>query len=366
MSWADYGFINNDMALAYMPNTLLAIAKAIDERYRLMMCLNYANGYNSQNPDTYMQGLVNGYPYIKLYNNLAYRGYSSSLYLISHYRDFADSYFSQLGRSTYNDYLTYPTFINGITRNPSFLSYTNVLSEICAELNNEGFTTTPISVVSNYNSPLEYANNKHWIIQRKRMLDKYRYVYSINYVDNNISPRYKSNTKIVTTQAQTSDVYYNTVNEALANLTNVVVSSFTSSRPSYQKVICKFDIYNNKICINELIDSFIVTKSFVDDAISNCLDLTAPQVQMRIRDTTSLLYNGYIIHEVDLNDIVTYDGIDYYKIKYNPSRSDIISILSNLNYAQYDGYSEITRVGLESGFGQFFDGANYFSFLDIA
>ena len=359
MSWADYGFINNDMTLVYKPKTLLAIAKAVDERYRLRICLDLADGYyntRNQTYDQYLQRLVAG-EIMRLYSNLHYDGS-----LVTHYRDFFDKYFSQFGYSSYNNYLSVSTFVNAICRNPKPLSYTDILDDVCNELIDDGFNTNPIPVVLNYNSRLERANNKHWIIQRQKMLNKYRYVFSISQT---YSPRYNGNTKIISKQAYNSDTYYNTVNEALDNLTVENVSSFVNSRPAYRRPICSFDIYHNQICINRLYDSIIITKSFVDDAILNCHDLTNPKIQMFVGEATSVFYSDNIIHDVDLNNIVTIDGVDYYKINFNPTRDEIISILSNLDFSQYEGYGESANAYLQSGFGQFFDGANYFDFLDI-
>ena len=365
MSWADYGFTQNDLALLPMKPSLDAFLGALKERFDLL-------GLAGEAAYQYIADYITG-NYIMLCNELAIPSSSGADYstcflcLVDYLLTFLiPSSNTSLFGVSHSYFLTEDNYDYIQT---SILSRRNLIDKAVSILSDEGFNSYRINLyqIINKNIPVALQNasrqNKHWAIQRKKVLDLLR--YALIYHD-----EYRYNVLGVYHQ-NTND--YTTFDDSLNYLTReraYRIDNGVEYGSNYAPII-DLSYKNGQFYIYRLFDYFLIKKSFIE-SISFIKDKIYSRLQVLLNNDTYSTLTVPFWWSIDFNNIVsyTYDGNtdDYYVINCPFSRNDIINIAKN--YIGYidDGnehnYEIILR--FNNNFYELLDGVNYFSFLDIS
>lgn len=361
MSWKDYGFTQNDLALLPMKPSLDAFLGALKERFELL-------GLSSDAAYQYIADYVAG-NYIMLSNELAIPSSSGADYstcflcLVDYLLTFL---IPASNTSLFNVSHSYFLTDENYNAQTSILGRNNLIKKAVDILVNEGFNSYRISLYQTINKNISVAlqnasrQNKHWAIQRKKVFDLLRYAlfYIGDYWDNVLGVYHQN----------TND--YTTFNDSLNYLTYERAYWITNGVEygGHYAPIINLYYKDGQFYIYRLFDYFLVKKSFIE-SISFVKDKIYSVIQILP------YYNEYSVTipfwwNIDFNNIMSYtydrQTEDYYVINCPFSRNDIIDIARNYTGYIDDGNSHEYRVVLR--FGQYFyeliDGADYFQFLD--
>jgi hypothetical protein len=202
MSWANYGFTQNDLALLPIKPSLDAFLGALKERFELL-------GLSGESAYQYIYNYVAG-NYIMLSNELAIPSSSGADYstcflcLVDYLLTFLiPSSNTSLFSVSHSYFLTEDNYNYTQT---SILSRNNLINKAVGILTDEGFNSYRINLYQtiNKNIPVALQNasrqNKHWAIQRQKVLNLLRYalVYHDRY-RYNVLGVYHQNTDDYTT-----------------------------------------------------------------------------------------------------------------------------------------------------------------------
>ena len=365
MSWADYGFTQNDLALLPTKPSLDAFLGALKERFDLL-------GLAGEAAYQYIADYIAG-NYIMLCNELAIPSsigadYSTCfLCLVDYLLTFLiPSSNTSLFGVSHSYFLTEDNYDYIQT---SILSRSNLIDKAVSILSDEGFDSYRIILyqIINKNIPVALQNasrqNKHWAIQRKKVLDLLRYALICH-------DRYRYNVLGVYHQ-NTND--YTTFDDSLNYLTReraYWINNGVEYGSNYAPII-NLSYKDGQFYIYRLFDYFLIKKSFIE-SISFIKDKIYSRLQVLLNNDTYSTLTVPFWWSIDFNNIVsyTYDGNtdDYYVINCPFSRNDIINIAKN--YIGYiddgNGHNYTIILRFNNNFYELLDGVNYFSFLDIS
>lgn len=365
MSWANYGFTQNDLALLPIKPSLDAFIGALKERFELL-------GLSSDAAYQYIVDYVAG-NYIMLSDELAIPNSSGADYstcflcLIDYLLTFLiPSSNTSLFNVSHSYFLTEDNYNYTQT---SILGRNNIIEKAVSVLANEGFNSYRISLYQtiNKNIPVALQNasrqNKHWAIQRQKVLNLLRYalVYIENYWYNLIGVYHQNSGD------------YTTFDDSLNNLTREHSYSITNGVEygGHYAPIINLTYKDGQFYIGRLFDYFLIKKSFID-GISFEKNKIYSRLQVLL-DTDN--YSSVLVPfwwSIDFNNIVSYtynnSTDDYYVINCPFLRNDIIDIARNYTGYVDDGNDHNYRIVLRFGsyFYELLDGADYFSFLDVS
>ncbi len=357
VSWGDYGFIRNDLSLFSMFPTLKALAFALWER---VWGLRNKTGYGY---DGICATTFNSLARFKPMTSYNWHNVRQSGYYDDTYNNF--QYFIDLAFREFEDLnlSSGACFINEISRNPLPLVIADCMDEVVEELNNEGFVCSLFPLKTNWSTLancMTINNNKNFPIQRKRLFDKCRYFYSSYRED---SPVKSSNSKIGLIYRIGGD-YYNTVGMAIDALSSERYYRALNTQ-SRMPVILQFSVSENKIRIDDFPEYFVVDKAWLDNIMTLYPNITNPLMTFEFNN--SLFTSFYKWHYINLSNVVTYNNTQYYVIDVSPTTDEIISIMQSELSSGSDG-NRTTRIRYvyNTYLKQFYDGADFFKFIDIA
>ena len=348
MAWVDYGFTGFDMALMPVDFTLQGMFLALKERLDAAGIVNshydnFSNGHYMFWPDADGSRTANQ---ASRYNGVEL--------IIS---------------SLFNGY-----FIDSKLSNYFNIDYTSgnknaMLDKACDFLNDNGFPTTKIPFNENWKLK---PYNKHWLIQRKVLINMLRY-WLVQLPESWTSG---SGDKILiefqdTPKDGNDPIYQDTLADVFTNLsqTKTRISPWSSSNvlplfyvnKQYRYDVSKYGYYCQAILNNLYID-----KTFVDNAITahNDSDLRL-RIQSNQYDDVNVFDGKFLLQNFLLNNTYTFPNYGtFYKINFPYSTDDLIDIiLDNESYLDNHGYMN-EQMSAGSYLYQVGDGANSFQFLD--
>lgn len=366
MSWANYGFTQNDLALLPIKPSLDAFLGALKERFELL-------GLSGESAYQYIYNYVAG-NYIMLPNELAIPSSSGADYstcflcLVDYLLTFLiPSRNTSLFNVSHSYFLTEDNYDYLQT---SILSRNNLINKAVGILADEGFNSSRINLYQtiNKNIPVALQNasrqNKHWAIQRQKTINLLR--YALNYHGS-------SGYNIIGVYHQSTNSNYMSFDDSLNYLTYeraYYVKNGVEYGGHYAPII---NLYykDGQFYIYRLFDYFLIKKSFVE-GISFIKNKIYSRLQVLLDSDTYSTLTVPFWWSIDFNNIIsyTYNGStdDYYVINCPFSRNDIINIAKNYTGYIDDGnehsYAIILR--FNNNFYELLDGADYFSFLDVS
>lgn len=356
VSWVDFGFTRNDLSLFSMFPTLKALAFALYER---VYGLRDRTGYVYDNVLESLSVCISRLNQLASYNRNAvgttgyYRDYQNN------YQNLIDIFFSEINSLSLSNGAC---FVSEISRNPQPLVIADLMDEVVEELNDDGFVCSlfPLRAGTDGHDYVYLANDKNFPIQRKRLFDKCRYFFTSYKED---SPVKTSNSKIGLIYRIGSD-YYNTVGMAIDALSSERYYRALNLQ-SRMPVILQFSVSKNKIRIDDFPEYFVVDKAWLDNIMSTYPNITNPLMTFEFNN--SLFTSFYKLHYINLSNVVTYNNTQYYVIDVSPTTDEIISIMQSELSSGSDG-NRTTRIRYVYNIylKNFYDGADFFKFIDIA
>lgn len=356
VSWADFGFTRNDLSLFSMFPTLKALAFALYER---VYGLRDRTGYVYDNVLENLSVVIGRLNQLASYNINAVgtTGYIKDYQ--NNYQNLIDIFFSEINSLSLSNGAC---FVSEISRNPQSLVIADLMDDVVEELNNDGFVCSliPLRTGTDGSDYVYLANDKNFPIQRKRLFDKCRYFFTSYEED---SPVKGSNSKIGLIYRIGGD-YYNTVGMAIDALSSERYYRALNTQ-NRMPVLIQFNISENKIRIDDFPEYFVIDKAWLDNIMTLYPNITNPLMTF---DFNHSLFNSfYKLHYINLSNVITYNNTQYYVIDVSPTTDEIISILqSELSNGSDGGRTARIRYVYNTYLKQFYDGANFFKFIDIA
>lgn len=355
VGWSDFGFVRNDLLMFSMFPILKALAFALYER---VFALRDKTGYPygvCENLAVYLDRLNQLVSYNR--NAVSTTGnYKNNQNNYQYLIDVSLTDFESLNLSSG------ACFIKEISRNPQPLVIADCMDEVVEELNDEGFVCSlfPLKTGTNGSDYMYLANDKNFPIQRKRTFDKCRYFFT-SYCEE--SPVQSNNSKIGLIYRIGGD-YYNTVGMAIDALSSERYYRALNTQ-SRMPVILQFSVSENKIRIDDFPEYFVVDKAWLDNIMTLYPNITNPLMTFEFNN--SLFTSFYKWHYINLSNVVTYNNTQYYVIDVSPTTDEIISIMQSELSSGSDG-NRTTRIRYvyNTYLKNFYDGADFFKFIDIA
>lgn len=364
--WQNYGFTQNDLALLPIQPSLNAFILALKERFELLGLTNNA-AYQ------YILDYVNG-NYILLANELAIPSSSGADYstcflcLIDYLLSFLmPSGNTSLFGINHSYFLTKANYdYTDITVRRS----RDLIDAAVSILANEGFTSSRITLYStinkNYSVALSNVNrqNKHWAIQRQKVLNMLRYAliyHGILSPYNRYVYKYNPNSN------------YNTIQDAYNDLSREREINFSSMSDLEYAFVRYNDDGTFKITV--FADSILVNKNVIDNftfvhgkQFAIFQNLNSDIIGNMNFDFESFDFVLNFWYGIDFDNVITRDGVDYYKAKFPFDYSKLVNMVLNQNYQHLTdyGYTPYRVAGqINTDLYELLDGADYFSFLDV-
>lgn len=362
MSWADYGFTQNDLALFPVDRSVKGFNLALKERFELMHFNPSNNRYIrlvdcAENRWTLLvnnRSISTGRYNFLLHLNDCFKSLRPSSNAT--YWNVSGSYFL-----TQDEYDYVVKTIRGINR-----YFEDIVDELIASGFNTSFLTFTDSVSQLTNIMAYSYTNKHWAIQMYYAINKLRYAMhhissgALNY--------------IYTFGKRNSNSNYQTLEESLQSLTiDFINLSGGNDAYSYFPLIILY-YKNGSFYIRYLAEYFLIKKSYLDSLESSFFTGTQ-NACWQFREYSNFFSESLSIPfwcYVDKNNIVTYENESYYKINCTFDKDSLIDIIrNNTNYKddsspESSGYLYYMSFQVSNRTYEMLDGLNTLQFLDIA
>lgn len=347
MAWADYGFTGFDMALTSVDFTLQGMFLALKERLDAAGIVNshynnFSNGHYMFWPDSdgsRTASQANRYNGVESMIGSVFNGHFIDSKL--------SNYFNFSYDSGYRD---------------------TVLDNACDYLNNSGFQTTKIPLFQDWKLT-QY--NKHWLIQRKIMLDMMRY-WLVELTETWTG----GGSKILmewqdTPRSGTGYAYQDTLQDVFNNLGSPKIAlapwSSTNILPLfYLNKEYRYDVSKYGYYCQAILNNLYIEKTFFDNLVSSYND---SDIRLKIvsnsYDNLNIFNGRFLLQNAILDN--TYNFTNYgtfYKINFPYSTNELIDIILD-NESYFDTHGEMyEQMAADTHFYQVKDGVDSFQFLD--